>query len=232
MKIPYGLLFALLGSSILIACGGGGSGGSSLASDTTRPTIIATSPALGATNISTNTPITVTFSEPMDLSTINDTTIYLGSSANNGIYPGIVTYAGTTANFTPNAFPLGYSSSYNIIVTSGVKDLAGNSLASNYSSGFTTVTGIPTPHQVTITWTANREAAVNRAGGGYKIAIAGQPLIDVPYPLPTSKVVTLMSGTYIATITAYSALSPYTGLVGTSASAPSSEFAIFVPYLN
>ncbi len=93
----------------------------------------------------------------------------------------------------------------------------------------------PTSHQVTISWTANHETAVNRTGGGYKISITGQPVIDVPYPSPTSTVTTLMSGSYIATITAYSAypaINPNTGLPtgGTSSSMPSTSIFINVPY--
>lgn len=92
----------------------------------------------------------------------------------------------------------------------------------------------PTPHQVTISWAANREAAVNSVGGGYKVAISGQPIIVVPYPSTTSATTTLMSGSYTATITAYSAIpaiDPNTGLpaVGASASLPSTTLAINVP---
>jgi hypothetical protein len=87
----------------------------------------------------------------------------------------------------------------------------------------------PTSHQVTISWAANREAAVNSAGGGYKVAISGQPFIVVPYPSGTSVIATLMSGSYTATITAYSALDPSTGLPGTSTSLPSTSMTINVP---
>lgn len=229
MKIPYGFLCALLGSSILIACGGSGSGGgSSSASDSTKPTIISTTPAQGATNVPINTPITVTFSEPMNPATITNATFYL--TANGGIYPGTVIYTGTTAIFTPNTFPLAYAGNYTATISTGAKDLAGNSLVANNVWVFSTATGIPSSHQVTISWTANREAAVNATGGGYKINISGQPFIDVPYTAPTNKIVTLLSGNYTATITAYSALNPSTGLPGTSTSMPSSTFAIIVPY--
>lgn len=89
----------------------------------------------------------------------------------------------------------------------------------------------PTSHQVTISWAANREAAVNSAGGGYKVAISGQPIIVVPYPSTTSATATLMSGSYTATITAYSAIDPNTGLpaAGASTSLPSTTLAINVP---
>lgn len=70
----------------------------------------------------------------------------------------------------------------------------------------------PTAHQVTLDWTANREADVNAAGGGYLVNISGLPAIDVPYPGAPTLTVSLMSGSYSATVTAYSATDPNTGL--------------------
>ena len=94
----------------------------------------------------------------------------------------------------------------------------------------------PTSHAVDITWNSSKEAAVNSLGGGYKVAISGQPVIDVPFPYSASGLVattTLMSGNYNVTVTAYSATNPSTGLAASgvgSSSLPSSSFAIFVPY--
>jgi hypothetical protein len=95
--------------------------------------------------------------------------------------------------------------------------------------GGSTPAPTPTSHQVTISWAANREAAVNTTGGGYKIAVSGQSVIDVPYPSGTRTIITLMSGSYTATITAYSALNPSTGLSGASTSLPSTILSISVP---
>lgn len=95
---------------------------------------------------------------------------------------------------------------------------------------------VPTSHVVNLSWTANREAAVNRAGGGYKVAISGQPVIDVPFPYAASgaaAVATLMSGTYSVTVTAYSAMNANTGIAASgvvSSSVPSAAFTITVPY--
>lgn len=85
---------------------------------------------------------------------------------------------------------------------------------------------VPTSHTVTISWVANREAAVNTTGGGYTVAISGQPTIDVPYvsgpSTPTFITTTLMTGNYSVTVTAYSALKP-TGSV-------SAAYSFTVPY--
>lgn len=91
-----------------------------------------------------------------------------------------------------------------------------------------------TAHIVTISWDANREAAVNSAGGGYKVGISGQGTpIDVPYasgvwaaPMMTT---TLMSGNYSVTVTAYSALNAPGSTTG-STSVPSAKFKFSVPY--
>jgi len=90
----------------------------------------------------------------------------------------------------------------------------------------------PTLHTVTISWTANSETAVNRAGGGYTVNISGQPAIDVPYvsgPLaPTSITTSLFTGNYTVTVVAYSALNPPGGTNG-SVSAASSSITVNVP---
>lgn len=90
----------------------------------------------------------------------------------------------------------------------------------------------PTSHTVNISWAANREAAVNSAGGGYTVAISGQSPINVPYVsglvAPTTSPVTLMSGSYSVTVTAYSALNPTVGTTG-STSVASSAFTFSVP---
>jgi hypothetical protein len=67
---------------------------------------------------------------------------------------------------------------------------------------------------VTLTWDANRESAVNRAGGGYEVFINvdgnGCCSFDVPYgggsAAPTSITVQLFPGRYLASVRAYGAL--------------------------
>lgn len=87
---------------------------------------------------------------------------------------------------------------------------------------------------VEIAWTANRETAVNAAGGGYRVYYAGASgfdpaaatMIDVPYQgassAPTSIVLNLPSGTHYIKVTAYSALNP-------AGSSPSAESEVIVP---
>jgi hypothetical protein len=103
--------------------------------DVIAPTVISTVPANAATGVAFNTKVSATFSEAMDPSTITATTFTLkqGTTA----IAGLVTYVGTTATFSPSANLLP-NSVYSGTITTGVKDLAGNSLATNYVWSFTT----------------------------------------------------------------------------------------------
>src|SRR5687767_3933057 len=81
----------------------------------------------------------------------------------------------------------------------------------------------PTPATVTISWNANRESGVNRAGGGYEVAVTGQSTRDVPYnsgsAAPTSTTFTLPTGTYTASVRAYAALDAQGGTTRTYSTA-------------
>lgn len=113
--------------------------------DTTPPIISSASPANNATGISITSTVTATFSEAMDPSTITDQTLTLSMPGEVGQVPvsGTVTYSGTTATFTPSAL-LFYETTYTATITTGAKDLAGNSIASPYTWSFTTGTATAT----------------------------------------------------------------------------------------
>ena len=97
------------------------------ATDTTSPTVSAVYPAANSASVLLNQKITVTFSEAMDSSTLTATTFILEQGA--AVVAGSVAYAGTTATFTP-ASPLLANSPYNLTITSGAQDLAGNGVTS------------------------------------------------------------------------------------------------------
>src|SRR5205807_2599848 len=97
--------------------------------DTTAPTVSATVPANSATGVGITAQIATTFSEPMDVSTINTSTFTL----KQGTIPvaGTVNYSGVPATFSPTAFPsttLFRSAS----ISAGAKDLAGNALVADF----------------------------------------------------------------------------------------------------
>jgi hypothetical protein len=110
--------------------------------DTTPPTVTATNPANNATGQSTNFILTATFSEPMDPSSINSSTFTLRATASGAPVEGIVTYnAGSqTAGFNLTS-PLAAATGYTATITTGVRDVAGNPLASAEVFAFTTAGG-------------------------------------------------------------------------------------------
>ena len=103
--------------------------------DITLPMVNATDPLNNATGVDLSKIVKATFNEAMNPSTINATTFTLKQGAT--VVAGSVTYAGTTASFTPTT-PLTANLIYTGTITTGVKDLAGNALAANVVWNFTT----------------------------------------------------------------------------------------------
>jgi len=99
------------------------------------PIVVSTDPANGATNVAINKIVTATFSTNMNPATINATTFILKQGSVN--VPGVITYSGMTATFTP-AVPFTPSTLYTGTITTGAKDVAGNALASDYTWSFAT----------------------------------------------------------------------------------------------
>ena len=120
-----------------IECTGGGGG------DTTPPTVTGRTPAPGATAVATSVSPTATFSEAMNASTITTTNFTLVKQGTSTPVAATVSYAGQTATLDPSS-DLDASSTYTATVkggSSGVKDLAGNALASDSTWTFTTASG-------------------------------------------------------------------------------------------
>jgi hypothetical protein len=103
--------------------------------DITVPTVSSVIPANAAVGIALNASVAATFSEAMDPLTITSATFTLMQ----GTTPvaGTVSYVGTTATFHPTS-NLVASTAYTATLTTGVKNLSSNALASNYSWSFTT----------------------------------------------------------------------------------------------
>jgi hypothetical protein len=112
------------------------------APDVTAPTVTGHNPADAATGVCLTKVISATFSEPMESSTINSTTFTVTGPSSTSI-PGTVTYdaLSNTASFT-TTLSGGYAAStlYTVELSTDVKDLAGNPLATANSVSFTTGT--------------------------------------------------------------------------------------------
>ena len=99
------------------------------------PTVTSTNPANNSTQVAINRMVVVEFSEPMDISTITGLTFTLNQGSTS--VPGVVTYIGTSATFTPTNVLLA-STVYTGTITTGAKNEAGVAMLSNYTFTFTT----------------------------------------------------------------------------------------------
>ena len=125
--------------------------------DTTAPTVTVTSPVAGATGVAVTANVTGSFSEAMNASTVNSSTFTLTP----GTTPvPTVTYnsTGNVATLNPGA-DLAPGTTYTATIkggSAGVKDVAGNALATDKTWTFTTApAGGGTPETVTLTATAD-----------------------------------------------------------------------------
>jgi Ice-binding-like/Bacterial Ig-like domain len=126
-------------------------------SDVILPTVTLTDPASSALGVALTKLVKVTFSEPMDATTITAFTFAVRQGTTS--VTGTVAYAGTTATFTPTTI-LAASTSYTATITTGAKDVAGNALAANTVWSFTT--GI----------SATNQAVVNLGAAGNYVILA------------------------------------------------------------
>ncbi len=132
--------------------------------DTARPTIVSVAPLDASTGVPSDASVAVTFSEAVDPASITTSTLSIDGVS------GLAASTDEFASFTPNS-QLSPSTVYNATVTTGVKDLAGNTLAEDYSWSFTTNTlavanaGPDQDVDVGTTVFLNGSASINPAGG-------------------------------------------------------------------
>lgn len=131
--------------------------------DTVAPTVSSTNPADGATGVAV---ITASFSEAMNASTITTTSFAVTGSGATSV-TGTVAYDASTgiAKFTP-ASALALGSAYTATITTGVKDLAGNALASNHVWSFTTSAS------------AGNQTSLDLGGAGAFVILAGSTVTN------------------------------------------------------
>ncbi len=103
------------------------------APDTTPPTVSSHIPSFGAIDVSADSVISITFSEPMNPATIIATNI----TVSGGVTASSITYNGVTAVFTPSG-NLANNTNYTVTVTTGVKDVDSNPMTTEYKFNFTT----------------------------------------------------------------------------------------------
>lgn len=123
--------------------------------ETTPTTILSTFPVNSTPSVNTNISISAVFSEAMDPLTINATTFTVSVS---GLpITGTVTYNSIddAAIFAPAAAMSG-STHFNVTISTGVKDVAGNALSADYMWSFDTAAAAPlSPPAVILGTSAN-----------------------------------------------------------------------------
>src|ERR1700682_5005414 len=126
--------------NVTVTSSGKTSGSQTFAVNLLLPMVTSTNPANGATAVPINRKITATFNKPMDPATITTATFMVRCSTMN--VTGTVTYnaASNVATFAPES-DLTSDVLFTATITTGAKDLAGNSLASDYVWTFTTGEG-------------------------------------------------------------------------------------------
>lgn len=145
--------------------------------DNTPPRVMSTSPVNKAINVPLQPTIVITFSEPMQASSLDTSTLKLKDSFNN-VIPSKVTLSKTgqkvkTAAIIPLS-PLMPSKLYSMIITTGVKDLAGNGMTAPLKWIFSTATSQkPTTTQPPIDTLPPKVISTNppKGGGGAALYI-------------------------------------------------------------
>ena len=194
--------------------------------DSTPPTVALVDPENDLTNVPTNAHYSVEFTKVMDPSTLNPTTVSLFDRTANAVVAGMVQVdaSGQTASFIPSQ-PLQIAHFFSVSLTTAIKDINGNFLASAatyyFSTGYSPET--TSPHLV----------AMSPAKGATGIPLNAiidlqfsQP-IDIPTVVPNIQIstggqpvafmVALSSGDQRVTITPAQALQPnatYTVTIG------------------
>ncbi len=133
------------------------------AADTTPPQVQSTSPVTGATGVTIDSPVTITWNENVDCTTVTTSSVTISG----GIGWGLTSCSGAQAVFTPSGEA--GSTGYTVTVGTGVTDVAGNPMAASYPFSFTTaaptVPNAPTGLSVPVMHTTGPELSWNSSAG-------------------------------------------------------------------
>jgi len=142
--------------------------------DANPPTVSSTDPVDGAPSFALNRNITAAFSETLDADSVNSASFTLTKDAGATSVTGTVSSSNKLATFNP-AVNLAASTSYTATLTTGVKDLAGNALATNEDWTFVTGTAIAIGPEPVNLRTAGDFAILTKAGitNVFESAISG-----------------------------------------------------------
>ena len=105
--------------------------------DTTAPTFASSIPSANSTSATQTTNITLTFSEPVLSSTVTAANFMIFQVSSAATVSALLSVASSTVTMTISSI-LTASTSYSVIMSTGIKDEAGNSLSAPVTFEFTT----------------------------------------------------------------------------------------------
>ncbi len=146
----------ILVAFVVIACGGGGGDGGGAEADITPPSVTLTDPASDTSGIQISSSIQVTFDEALKPSTANTGTVLMQTGGTSINYS--ISCVGNQIVLTPDQ-TLEYETIYTVTLTTGIEDLSGNPMTSDYVFSFTTMSA-PLPSMVFIVIPADQEQDV------------------------------------------------------------------------
>ncbi len=121
--------------------------GATVAADQTPPTLVASFPAAGSSELPVDAGIELIFSEPVDLDRLGAGGLQLRNAA-DAVIPSVIESHGAAIVVRPVS-PLAYSTSYRVTMTD-VADLAGNPLADRSALAFATPRLVGTRSPMTV----------------------------------------------------------------------------------
>jgi hypothetical protein len=151
-------------------------------SDGTPPFVVDVSPMSGATGVPLNGNIVVRLSEPVSAPTVNGRTVVVSASGVPLAGSLSLEQGGAVIRYKPaNLVPLAANTLYEIKVTKGVTDLAGNPLQSEHTSYFTTGSGSDT--------TLPTVASTSPANGSQTVGLSDPVTITFTEPVSPASVI-------------------------------------------
>lgn len=140
-------------------------------------------PSNKATGVATNATVQIRFNTAMNAATLNSGTLLLHDASNNNVAVSIAYDPNSlTATLTPNA-PLANGTTYTVVVkggSSGVQDTAGDAMAADFNSTFTTAVSVQTTTPISIfsnssvpSWIDNPDTQAVELGMKFRSDVAG-----------------------------------------------------------
>ncbi|MDB5246640.1 MAG: hypothetical protein JWQ40_1034 [Segetibacter sp.] len=194
--------------------------------DIIAPTVTSTDPENAATGVALNKNISATFSEVMDSLSVTTSFTITNTTLGGSLVPGAITYTGTTAVYSPLS-NLSPNTTYTGTITTGAKDITGNTLSGNYVWSFTTGATADDIAPTVISTVPDNEAtnvAFNtKISASFSEAMDPSTITAATFTLTDGTTAILGAVSYVgstATFTAAANLSPnttYTGTITTGA---------------